>query len=58
MLKGYSTPYIDFCSKRSIRTIKMYEIQKKGEKKLTAENCAGKANFRPIRGPEVKLTTF
>ena len=32
--------------------------KKTGEKNLTVENCDGKANFRPIRGPEVKLTTF
>ena len=56
-LKGYSTPYFDFCSKCSICSIKTYERQKEREKKiLTAENGARKAKFRPIRGPEVKLT--
>ena len=58
-LKGYSTPYFDFCSNCSICTIKTYERLKEREKKiLTAENCARKAKFRYIRGPEVKLTSF
>jgi len=58
-LKGYSTLYFDFCSKCSICTIKTYERQKKREKQiLTTENCARKAKFRSIRGPEVKRTTF
>ena len=58
-LKGYSTPYFDFCSKCSICTIKTYERQKEREKEnLTAENCTRKAKFPPIRRPEVKLTIF
>ena len=59
ILKGYSTPYFDFCSNCSICTIKTYERLKEREKKfLTAENCARKAKFRLIPEPEVKLTTF
>ena len=59
LLKGYSTPYFDFCSNCSICTIKTYERLKEWEKNISmAENCARKAKFCLIRGPEVKLTTF